>query len=174
MTGIRRSEAAAVRWRNIDLDLAQLSVVASIEQLDAGGVREKETKSGRQRSVALSALVVQELRQHRIRQAEGLFKLGIKLSPDHHVVAREDGLPMQPRSLSQAFRKFLRAHGLDRVRLHDLRHSHTTHLLKAGVHPKVAQERLGLDLYSHVMPGMQAEAVSLVDAALQDALNRRR
>jgi integrase len=180
MTGMRRSEAAALKWRNIDLDRAQLSVVASIEQLDAGGVREKETKSGKQRSVALSPLVVEELRRHRAKQAEGLLKLGVKLGPEHHVVAREDGLPMQPRSLSQAFRKFLRARGLDPVRLHDLRHSHATAMLRAGVHPKVAQERLGhssvsvtIDLYSHVMPGMQAEAVARVDAALQDALNRR-
>ena len=53
-------------------------------------------------------------------------------------------------------------------------------MLAAGVHPKIAQERLGhssvsvtIDLYSHVLPGMQAEAVSRVDAVLQDALNRR-
>src|SRR5262249_51316130 len=62
----------------------------------------------------------------------------------------------------------------------DLRHSHATHMLASGVHPKIAQERLGhssvgitLDLYSHVLPGMQAEAVSKVDAALRDALDRR-
>ena len=54
------------------------------------------------------------------------------------------------------------------------------HLVQEGVHPKIAQERLGhssvsvtIDLYSHVLPGMQAEAVSRVDAAMQDALNRR-
>jgi len=61
-----------------------------------------------------------------------------------------------------------------------LRHSHATHMLAAGVHPKIAQERLGhssvgitLDLYSHVLPGMQAEAVSKVDAALQAAVDRK-
>jgi integrase len=57
---------------------------------------------------------------------------------------------------------------------HDLRHAHATHLLAAGVHPKVASERLGhskvgitLDLYSHVMPGMQEDAVLKVEAALK-------
>jgi integrase len=71
-------------------------------------------------------------------------------------------------------------HGrLPRVRLHDLRHTHATQLLGLGVHPKIAQERLGhssigitLDLYSHVMPGMQDDAVAKVDAALQTALNK--
>ena len=55
-----------------------------------------------------------------------------------------------------------------------------THLLAAGVHPKIAQERLGhssvgitLDLYSHVLPGMQEDAVAKVDAALQAAINKR-
>ena len=91
MTGVRRSEACALRWRNVDLDRGQLSIVASTEQLDAGGVREKETKSGKQRSIALSPNVVDELRRHRARQAETMLKLGQRLSPDHHVVAREDG-----------------------------------------------------------------------------------
>ena len=61
-------------------------------------------------------------------------------------------------------------------RLHDLRHAHATHLLAAGVHPKVASERLGhskigitLDLYSHVMPNMQRDAADVVDAALRGA-----
>ena len=67
----------------------------------------------------------------------------------------------------------LRKHGLARLRFHDLRHSHATQLLASGVHPKVAQERLGhasvaitLDLYSHVVPGLQAEAADRVDQVL--------
>ena len=180
MTGIRRSEAAALRWRNVDLDHGQLSVVASTGQLDKGGVREKETKTGKQRSIALSPTMVEELRRHRVKQAEELLKLGVKLTPDHHVVARQNGLPFQPRSLTQSFRKFRLANNLGSVGLHGLRHTHATAMLKSGVHPKVAQERLGhssvsvtMDLYSHVLPGMQDEAVARVDAALQDALNRR-
>jgi integrase len=58
---------------------------------------------------------------------------------------------------------------------HDLRHAHATHMLASGIHPKVASERLGhskvgitLDLYSHVMPGTQEDAVQ-VDNALQIA-----
>jgi integrase len=65
---------------------------------------------------------------------------------------------------------------LPRIRFHDLRHSHATQFLAAGVHPKIASERLGhstigitLDLYSHVMPGMQANAAEQVDAAIKAA-----
>jgi integrase len=62
-------------------------------------------------------------------------------------------------------------------RFHDLRHAHATHLLASGIHPKIASERLGhskvgitLDLYSHVMPGMQEDAVAKLDAALKAAM----
>lgn len=54
-----------------------------------------------------------------------------------------------------------------RIRFHDLRHSHATDLLAHGEHPKVVQERLGhydpaftLRVYSHVLPGMQAQAAA--------------
>jgi integrase len=179
LCGLRRGEITALRWRSIDLDRGQLSVTASTEQTNRG-IREKETKSGKSRTVALPSLIVDELRRHRVAQAEGLLAAGVRLTDDHHVVAREDGQPLQPRSLTHAFVKFVRRHGLAPIRLHDLRHSHATHMLASGVHPKIAQERLGhssvsvtIDLYSHVLPGMQAEAVSRVDAVLRDALNRR-
>ena len=104
----------------------------------------------------------------------------MSLTDNQHVVAREDGQPIQPRSLTHAFIKFLQRRGLQHIRLHDLRHTHATHMLKAGIHPKIAQERLGhssvgvtIDLYSHVLPGMQAEAVNRIDAVLSDAINRR-
>ena len=67
---------------------------------------------------------------------------------------------------------------LPQIRFHDLRHSHATQLLREGTHPKVVSERLGhskigvtLDIYSHVMPGMQEEAARCVDAALRSALD---
>ena len=69
--------------------------------------------------------------------------------------------------------------GLPRIRFHDLRHTHATLLLASGVHPKIASERLGhskvgitLDLYSHVLPNMQADAAALIDGALRAALNK--
>jgi integrase len=179
-TGLRRGEVAALRWRHVDLDKACLSVAESAEQTKAG-VRYKPPKSGKGRAVALSATVIEELRQHRARQAEALLKLGVRLSDDSFVLVQADGNPYQPRSLTHAFGLFLAKHALPRVRLHDLRHTHATAMLKAGVHGKIVQERLGhstiavtLDIYSHVLQGMQESAVERVDAALREALNRRR
>jgi integrase len=180
LCGMRRGEITALRWRSIDLQRGQLSIVASTEQT-RDGIREKCPKSGHGRTVALPSLVVDELWRHRLRQAEALLKLGVRLSDDHHVVTRADGGPVQPRSLTHAFEIFLRKQGLPRVRLHDLRHTHATHMLASGVHPKIAQERLGhssvaitLDLYSHVLPGLQADAAARIDDVVRTAIDRLR
>jgi integrase len=178
--GLRRGEVSALRWRDVDLDAGRLSIVASFEQTNGGVVRLKPPKSGRSRTVALPALAVEELRRYRLRQAEQLLQLGIRQSDQTHVCLQSNYQPWAPRSLSSAFAKFIRANDLPRVRLHDLRHSHATHLLAANVHPKIVQERLGhaniattMDLYTHVLPGMQDEAASRIDATLRTAFGRR-
>jgi integrase len=179
LCGLRRGEIAALRWRHVDFDSAQLSISESAEQTSAA-VRYKEPKSGKARTVALSAFVLEELRQHRLRQAEELLRLGIPQDDATFVYAREDGLPIQPRSLTQSWEQMIGKASLPRLRFHDLRHAHATHLLSSGVHPKIVSERLGhskvgitLDLYSHVLPGMQADAVARVDGALRLALQKR-
>lgn len=122
-----------------------------------------------------------ELRAHRIRQREELLRFGRRLSDDDFVVTQPDASPLRPHSLGQEWVRFLGRHGaLPRIRFHDLRRAHATHLLLSGVHPKVASECPGhnkvaitLDLYSHVLPNLQADAAAIVDAALTAALNKR-
>jgi integrase len=179
LCGLRRGELAALRWRNIDLDGGQISVVASLEETRSG-VRLKPPKSGRARTVALPSLAIEELRRHRLKQAEELLRLGIRQTEETQVCLQPNYEPWAPRNLSSAFYKFIKASGLQRLRLHDLRHPHATHLLMANVHPKIVQERLGhaniattMDLYTHVMPGMQDEAAHRIDAALRAAIGKR-
>jgi integrase len=89
------------------------------------------------------------------------------------VVTREDGSLVHPDRFTQMFDKHVRDAGLRRIRLHDLRHSHATLALAAGVHPKVVSERLGhatvaftLDVYSHSVPALEAEAADRVAALI--------
>ena len=92
------------------------------------------------------------------------------------VCAREDGEPKKPDSFTSWFIHLIcRLRDFPRIRFHDLRHTHATQLLAAGVHPKVVQERLGhssisvtMDVYSHVTPGLQADAVAKLDSAFGD------
>jgi integrase len=176
LCGLRRGEIAALRWSNVALTAGQMSIVESAEQTRAG-VRYKEPKSGRARTVALSRTVVEELRSYRVKQAEELLQLGVRLADDAFVATLRDGTPFPPDRLTREWIRISGRLGLRRIRFHDLRHAHATHLLASGVHPKVASERLGhsrvgitLDLYSHVTPGMQKEAADIVDAALRQTI----
>jgi integrase len=174
LCGLRRGEICGLLWKHVDLAAGQLAVTRSAEQTKAG-VRYKEPKSGRARTVALSATVTEELRRHRLEQAQELLRLGVRVTDDAFVFAQSDGTPYPPDRLTRAWISFAEKSSLPRIRF--LRHAHATHLLGAGVHPKVASERLGhsrvgitLDLYSHATPGMQREAADIVDAALQKAI----
>jgi integrase len=166
LCGLRRGEIAALRWRHVDFATGRMAIVESAEQTTVGE-RYKPPKSGRGRAVALSATMIENLRAHRVHQAEELLPLGVRQSDATFVYTREDGEPMQPPSLTHAWQVMIDKSSLPRIRFHDLRHAHATHLLSTGVHPKIASERLGhsrvgvtLDLYSRVLPGMQEDAVA--------------
>jgi integrase len=88
-------------------------------------------------------------------------------------VAEVDGSPVHPKRLNYHFERESKRAGLPAIRLHDLRHTHATLALKAGVHPRIVQERLGhanvsitLDTYSHVDQDMQAAAALRVAARI--------
>ena len=176
-TGMRRGEILALRWKNIDLDRGVVRVVESLEQTKTA-LRFKAPKTEKGRAITLPSFVVEELRRLKLQQAEELLALGVRQSGETLACGRHDGEPMPPRSLTHEFAKVAgRVKDVPRVRFHDLRHSHATQLLSAGVHPKVAQERLGhstitttLDLYSHVTETMQEDAAAKLDTALRSAI----
>ena len=114
------------------------------------------------------------LREHRVNQELERKLLGRKQTPDDLVFCYPDGTPLPPNSVTKAFHKLTKSVGMSGMRLHDLRHTHATLMLKQGVHPKVVSERLGhssvaitLDTYSHVLPGIQAAAARHFDEGLQ-------
>ncbi len=169
-TGMRRGEALALRWKNVDLDLALLSVVeTAYRQAGEYVIKEPKTPYSR-RQIALSPSLAALLREHRAEQAAQRLLQGKPLADDDFVFAHPDGRPFDPSTVTHAFRKTMRKAGLPHIRLHDLRHTHATLLLSAGVHPKIVSERLGhssikitLDTYSHVLPGLQEAAAQRFD-----------
>jgi integrase len=130
---------------------------------------EPRTKRSR-RSVALPAFLGPYLDRERADQARRRSGLGDGWIERDLVIDAGDGSPVNPDSMSSAWRFLVRRAGLPHVRFHDLRHGHATLLLCQGVHPKVVSERLRhatvgitLDIYSHVIPDMQAEAARAFD-----------
>jgi integrase len=180
-TGLRRGEILALRWQDVDLDKGTLAVRQTLEQTK-GGLAFKEAKTQKSRRlVAMPDILVEALRKHRIAQGKQRLALGVTYQDLGLICPQDDGSPRSPNALSCAFRDLVSRLEVRRVRLHDQRHTHATQLFKHNVHPKVVSERLGhaniaitLDVYSHVLPGMQEEATRRVDAALRSAIDRRK
>jgi len=175
-TGMRRGEALALRWQDVDLLLCQLSVNRSMQYLDSAPIKDritfKQPKTVKSRRlIALSPSSGAVLREHQESQNKQRLALGLPLVTDSDLVfSHWNGSPLLPSSITHAWIKLTRRCGLDGVRLHDARHTHASLLLKQGVHPKIVQERLGhagiaitLDLYSHVAPGLQQAAANKFD-----------
>lgn len=172
-TGMRRGEVLGLRWLDVDLDTARLTVRQAIISVNyVVHVEEPKTAIGR-RVIDLDAYTVAVLRAHRTRQLEERLSWGPAYEDSGLVFTREDGALIHPDRFSQMFDLHVSHSGQPRIRLHDLRHTWATLALKAGVHPKVVSERLGhatvaftLDVYSHVTPGMQADAAERVAALI--------
>jgi integrase len=174
MTGLRRGELLGLGWESVDLSAGRVAITRTlIEGSGAPRFSEPKTKRGR-RSVALDAETVGALREHRERQLDERVAWGPAYEDHGLVFCRENGTPIWPRTFSRSFEKHVRAAGLPKIRLHDLRHTHATLALAAGIHPKVVQERLGhaaisitLDTYSHAIPAMQEDAAAKIAALLE-------
>jgi integrase len=170
-TGLRRGELLALRWRNLDLGSGKLSVIETAYKLGNGEYRIKEPKTPQsRRTVILPPSLVELLKVYRFDQELLRIQMGISLNADDFVFIRLDGSPINPSAITLAFRRIIKKAGLKGIRIHDLRHTHATLMLKAGIHPKVVSERLGhanigitLDIYSHVLPGLQEAAAEKFD-----------
>lgn len=172
MTGMRRGEVLGLRWADVDLDNARLSVRQTVIAVGYDVVT-STPKSHSARVINLDDETVTKLREHRERQDAERVEWGLDYQEADLVVAKENGEPIHPHVFSQSFERITRNAGLRPIRLHDLRHTHASLALKAGVPVKVVSERLGhespaftLKQYAHVLPGMQAEAARAVAALL--------
>jgi integrase len=170
-TGMRRGEALGLRWSDVDLAGARLSVNRSLTTLGGKPAWSLPKTARSRRQVSLDPDTVEILRAHRVRQLEERLAAGEAWQDDDLVFCNEDGTVLHPDHVTKAFRRRAREAGLSVLRLHDLRHTWATLALQAGVHPKVVSDRLGhatssitLDLYSHVQPALDAEAATTVAA----------
>ena len=168
MTGMRRGEVLGLRWADIDLDAARLSIRQALVAVGYEVIA-STPKSHSARVVDLDAETVELLRRHRNIQDDERAEWGADYQDAGLVVAKENGEPIHPHTFSQSFERIIANAGQRRIRLHDLRHTHASLALKAGVPVKVVSERLGhespaftLKQYAHVLPGMQAEAAAQI------------
>ncbi|SDZ13655.1 integrase [Geodermatophilus africanus] len=172
-TGLRRGEALALHWRDVDLDAAVVRVRWTLSRTSAGlELGEPKTEKSR-RTVPFPVPAVETLRAHRKRQAAEQLAAGSLWQASGLVFASEIGTPLEPRNVLRRFEALAERAGLRGVHLHTLRHSAASFLLAAGTHTKVVQEHLGhssyaitADIYSHVAPAQQREAADKLGQAI--------
>jgi integrase len=170
-TGMRRNEVLGLRWDDVDFDCAAIALNRGLVTV---GYQLHETRGKTRnapRPINLDATTVAVLRAWGSWQQTEQRVVGI--DGDGWVFTDAAGHPIHPHAVSQAFERIAQRAGVPAIRLHDMRHTHATLLIKAGVPVKVVSERLGhatatftIETYQHVMPGMQADAAAVTEALL--------
>ncbi len=170
---MRQGELLGLIWDAVDLKERRLAVRVALQR---GEPVEPKSEKGR-RTIVPPASVAQALDQQRTRQLEERLNAGSawsnRLGP---VFTTTEGHPIDAANLRRSFRRLLKRAGLREVRFHDLRHSCASYLLSQGVPAGAIMELLGhseirltLDTYTHVLPALQEETATVMDAFLQTA-----
>ena len=122
-TGMRRGELLGLRWSDIDLKAARLTVNQSLERLKGKTTFKSPKTQSSRRTITLPALTVEALKEHRSRQ--GRIGAG-------ELVFSHGGIPWDPDSLTKAFDRLIEATGVRRITFHGLRHTHISHCACEG------------------------------------------
>ena len=171
---MRRSEIAGLKWENTDLLKANLRVVNNLQRIKGRGLVEGRPKSNSgRRNISLSRRGIDLLKRIKRLSLERQMAVGEAWNDSGFVFTDEAGLPYDSGRATKEFKKIAISTGLPPLSLHSLRHLHASLLLMSGTHVKVVSERLGhssvaftMDVYGHLMPGMQEQAAERIDEAL--------
>ncbi len=172
-TGLRQAELLGLRWRDVDLDMLSISV-SQVLYKRRGICQFKEPKTSHsRRRVAMTPKLALFLREYRAEREWLCQQLGRQLTLDDLVFTSVEGKPIDPCVLTHNFSRIAARAGLEGVRFHDLRHTFASLMLLRGAKPKVISEALGhssvaftMDVYSHIIEGMQSDAMALLDEVL--------
>jgi integrase len=167
-TGLRRGEALALHWRDVDLSAGHVRVRSTLSRVERALVFDEPKTERSRRFVSLPSPVVETLRRHKTSlAAERLAAVAWVPWPDHDdlVFPTHIGTPTDPRNALRAFEGIAGRAGLSGAGLHTLRHSAASALIASGAHLKLVQEMLGhssygitADVYAHVNVEQQREA----------------
>lgn len=180
-TGMRQGELLALKWSDLDLTYGKLQVQRTLIRVSGSKAIVAEPKSPTsRRCVHLPQLAIEALTRHQQRQHITHQKGYRSKRAPEWVFCDEQGVPLKAASIVRySFQPLLVRADLPHIRFHDLRHSAAPLLLTLGIHPKVVQELLGhsqifvtLDVYSHILPTLQEEAMRQLHAALSDFSSR--
>lgn len=159
LRGLRRGEAAGLRWCDVDLDEGTAVICRQLQRRDGRLMVCPPKTAHSTRVIALDRTTIAALRAHRSKQQAEAAAYGEGYRDSGYVFTNLNGDPVAPGRLTHVFQKLIAEHDLAPIRLHDLRHGAATLALAAGVELKVVQEMLGhssivltADTYTSVLP----------------------
>ena len=172
-TGLRRGEALALRWMDVDLDRGTLRVRGTLARIDGVLVVTEPKTAKSNRFVPISVPADHLLQDVRRAQAAERAHAGSAWHETGHVFTTETGEPCDPRNALRAFKVAAAQAGIPGAGLHTLRHSAASVMLTHGIPLKVVSEILGhssiaitADVYGHVAPDVSREAVATLGGVL--------
>jgi integrase len=172
-TGLRPGELRALTWDTVNTERRELTVLQTIDDLPGGGWVMKVPKSARsRRSVALGATAMAALTQQRQQQRLEKMAAGPRWKDNGLVFTTSVGTPLNESNTVKALAAMQKQAGVPQTRVYDLRHTHATLLLLAGIPIHVVAARLGDDPatvlrhYAHLLPTTQREAADRFEAVI--------
>lgn len=179
--GLRPSEAAVVKWSDLDTDTRRLTIRRALAQVGSGTWVERpttKTKAG-MRTLAVPQALLTRLQAHRIRQTRERLAAGPEWQDNDYIFATKTGTFIAPNNMSRAWKKLCALTGVPAIRLYDARHTATTLELAAGVDIKTVSKRRGhssaaftLDTYAHVLDSMDDGAANAMDQLMIDTADK--
>jgi len=174
--GLRRGEALALRWSDIDLNVRALQVRRTVGEIGGKLVYTKPKTTASAAGVGMSLRVVEALKLQAARQAVERAEWDEAYEDTDLVFARENGGPLWPKAVAGRFRTLAKAAGVPVIRVHDLRHMAATLMIAAGVPLPIVSKMLrhskvGItaDLYGHLTQEVSVQAADAMGAALDAA-----
>ncbi|WP_077298740.1 tyrosine-type recombinase/integrase [Virgibacillus pantothenticus] len=177
-TGMRQGEVLGLKWDCVDFSNKMIYVKRSLKRSEENNYHIADLKNNSSyRSISISGSDIFELKKHLNEQKRIRMNAGDSYLDNNLVVTAGIGTHVLPSNLGRAFRRAIKRSKLNKIRFHDLRHTHASMLFALGVHPKIVQERLGhssiqvtLDTYSHMLPNMQEPVAESLESAFKNQL----
>ncbi|MCH7653481.1 MAG: sigma-70 family RNA polymerase sigma factor, partial [Chloroflexi bacterium] len=178
LTGMRRGELCGLKWDMVDLDAGHLRVTKTLQHIDGQGLVEGQPKTHRsRRTISLSAGAMDVLRGVRADQAEQRLSIGEVWRGTGYVFVTPIGTPIGGERVSKDFARIVKGSGLPYLTFHGLRHTAASLMIAGGVHARTIADILGhssititMDVYGHLLKGVQEEAVNILDGQLSGTL----